>query len=96
MGKGFDLAELERISAGIMPGSPERADDQVVHLAKLVHILWKEVEKLEKIARIVKMNSEGLTIKIGSSEISVLENGGIILDGRRILLKTPGKQDLYF
>jgi hypothetical protein len=66
---------------------------QVAHLSKLVHILWKEAEKLESYVRVIP---EGLRIKAGLAEVLVLKNGGIILDGQRISLKTPGKSDLMF
>jgi hypothetical protein len=66
---------------------------QVTHLTKLVHILWKEAEKLEKI---VQVTPDGLRMKTGRSEVLVLTNGGIILDGHRIHLKTPGKDQLMF
>jgi hypothetical protein len=71
----------------------EGLQKQVTHLAKLVHILWKEAERLEKI---VQITPDGLRIKSGRSEILVLKNGGIILDGHRIHLKTPGKDQLMF
>ena len=64
-------------------------EEQLVHLTKLVHILWKELEKYEQVIKVIP---EGLQIKAGMSEILVLRNGGIILDGQRILLNTPGKQ----
>ena len=66
---------------------------QVAHLTKLVHILWKEAEKLESVVRVTP---DGLRIKTGISELLVLKNGGIILDGHRIYLKTPGKDQLMF
>ena len=64
---------------------------QVAHLTKLVHILWKEAEKMEKV---IRLSPDGVQIKTGMSEVLVLKSGGIILDGRSILLKTPGK-DLH-
>ena len=66
---------------------------QVAHLTKLVHILWKEAEQLEQI---VKVTPDGLRIKSGLSELLVLRNGGIILEGHRIHLRTPGKDQLMF
>ena len=71
----------------------EALQKQVTHLTKLVHILWKEAERLEKL---VHITPDGLRIKSGRSEILVLKNGGIILDGHRIHLKTPGKDQLMF
>ena len=66
---------------------------QVAHLTKLVHLLWKEAEQLEKVVQVIP---EGLRIKAGMSEVLVLKNGGIILEGMRIRLKTPGKDELMF
>ena len=71
----------------------EELQKQVTHLTKLVHILWKEAERLEKI---VQITPDGLRIKSGRAEVLVLKNGGIILDGHRIHLKTPGKDELMF
>jgi len=65
----------------------------VQRLSKLVHILWKEVESLE---RFVKVIPEGLQIKAGFSEILVLKNGGIRIGGQRVLLTSPGKSEFYF
>ncbi len=65
---------------------------QVERLTKLVHILWKEAERLESIVKVIP---EGLQIKTGMSEVTVLRNGGIIIKGQRILIEAPGKQELY-
>lgn len=65
---------------------------KVERLTKLVHILWKEAEKLESIVKVIP---EGLQIKTGMSEVTVLRNGGIIIKGQRILVEAPGKQELY-
>ena len=61
---------------------------KVERLTKLVHILWKEAEKIESIVKVIP---EGLQIKTGFSEISVLRNGGIVIKGQRILVQAPGK-----
>ena len=66
---------------------------EVTRLTKLVHILWKEAERLESH---VQVTPDGLHIKSGMSEILVLRNGGIIINGHRILLKTPGKDQLLY
>jgi hypothetical protein len=83
----------EAVKAASTEGQISQLQKQVAHLTKLVHILWKEAEKLE---RTVKVTPEGLRIKTGLSELLVLTNGGIILDGQRILLKTPGKDELMY
>ena len=70
-----------------------KLEKQVSHLSKLVHILWKEAEQLEKT---VQVTHEGLRMKSGLSEVLVLKNGGIILQGHRIHLKTPGEDKLMF
>jgi hypothetical protein len=75
------------------PAPAVSIDDKVAHLTKLVHILWKEVERLEQIVQVIP---EGLRIKTGLSEILVLRNGGIILNGTRIHLRTLGKEELMF
>ena len=75
-----------------LAGAPS-LDAQVERLTKLVHILWKEVERLEGIIQVIP---EGLRIKSGASEVLVLKNGGIILNGLRVHLKTPGKDQLYY
>jgi hypothetical protein len=87
---GLSQAIKDSISSPAYQGN---ADAQLAHLTKLVHILWKEVEKLENIISVIP---EGLRIKAGMSEILVLRNGGIRLDGQRILLKTPGKDQMFF
>lgn len=65
--------------------------EQLAHHKKHIQALWRHIERLEKVVQLIP---EGLKIKIGMSEILVLKNGGIILDGQRILLKTPGKDQL--
>ena len=86
MGKG--ITDVMR-QAGVDPRQSLEAE--VARLTKLVHILWKEVEKLEGIVHVIP---EGLKIKTGRSEILVLKNGGIILNGLRISLEVPGKTEL--
>src|SRR5271155_26717 len=66
---------------------------KVDRLTKLVHILWKDAERLESIVQVIP---EGLRIKAGISEILVLKNGGIKIDGQRTCPKTPGKSEFYF
>jgi len=68
-------------------------EQKVTQLIKLVHILWKELEKVDRIIQVIP---EGLRIKCGQSEVLVLENGGIILNGLRIRLRTPGKEQLLY
>ena len=65
---------------------------KVERLTKLVHILWKEAERLESIVQVIP---EGLRIKTGFSEVTVLRNGGILINGLRVLVKTPGKSEFY-
>jgi len=65
---------------------------KVERLTKLVHILWKEAERLESIVQVIP---EGLRIKTGFSEVTVLRNGGIIISGQRIHLKSATKSELY-
>jgi hypothetical protein len=65
---------------------------KVERLTKLVHILWKEAERLESIVKVIP---EGLQIKTGMSEVTVLRNGGVIITGQRILVEAPGRQELY-
>ena len=69
------------------------ADPQVVRLTKLVHILWKEVERLQQIVQVIP---EGLRIKTGMSEVLVLKNGGIMLNGMRVLIQVPGKSQFLY
>ena len=66
---------------------------KVERLTKLVHILWKEAEKLESYVKVIP---GGLQIKADFSEIVVLKNGGIRIAGQRVLVTAPGKSDLYF
>jgi hypothetical protein len=66
---------------------------KVDHLTKLVHILWKEAERLEQIVQVIP---EGLRIKSGASEVLVLKNGGIMINGLRVLVQTPGKSEFYY
>jgi hypothetical protein len=88
MGKG--ITDVMR-NANLGQGNSLEAE--VAHLTKLVHILWREVEKLEGIVHVIP---EGLKIKTGRSELLLLKNGGIILNGARIYLETPGKKELMF
>ncbi len=66
---------------------------RVERLTKLVHILWKEAERLESLVKVIP---EGLQIKTGFSEVTVLRNGGIVIKGLRVLVETPGKSEFYF
>lgn len=66
---------------------------KVERLTKLVHILWKEAERLESIVKVIP---EGLQIKTGFSEVTVLKNGGVVIKGLRVLVETPGKSEFYF
>jgi len=76
------------------PMNPQTSlQDQVTHLTKVVHVLWKEVERLQQTVHLIP---EGLQIKAGQSEVLVLKNGGILLNGLRINIKTPGKGEFYF
>ena len=86
MGKGItDMLRQADVGKG------KSLESEVARLSKLVHILWKEVERLEGIIHVIP---EGLKIKSGRSEILVLKNGGIILNGLRISLEVPGKTEL--
>jgi hypothetical protein len=76
-----------------LTGPQTSLQDQVTHLTKVVHVLWKEVERLEQTVHLIP---EGLQIKAGQSEVLVLKNGGILLNGLRINIKTPGKGEFYF
>jgi hypothetical protein len=77
----------------ITQNAPVSLEAKVEHLTKLVHILWKEVEKYEGMIQAIP---EGIQIKAGASEILVLKNGGIRIGGLRVLVSTPGKADFYF
>jgi hypothetical protein len=77
----------------VAPGPGPSLQDQVNHLTKVVHVLWKEVERLEQTVHLIP---EGLQIKSGLSEVLVLKNGGIMLNGLRINIKTPGKGEFYY
>jgi hypothetical protein len=86
MGKG--VADMLR-QADL--GQGKSLEAEVARLTKLVHILWKEVEKLEGIIHVLP---EGLKIKTGRSEVLLLKHGSIILNGLRISLEVPGKTEL--
>jgi hypothetical protein len=68
------------------------AEDRIKHLEKLVHILWKEAERLQ--GRI-KFTNEGIALKDGAAEILVLKNGGVVIHGNRVAIETPGKSQLF-
>jgi hypothetical protein len=63
-------------------------DPYLRHLYDVVHFLWKELERYE---RTVQLTADGVIIKVGKSEVTILNNGGILLIGDRILLQTPTK-----
>jgi len=87
-----DLARQNGIGTMVADSAASLAGNQaaqIERLTKLVHILWKHAEAMEKIVQVIP---EGLKIKTGQSEVLVLKTGGIILDGQHILLNTPGKQ----
>jgi len=65
---------------------------KVERLTKLVHILWKEAERLESM---VHATSDGLQIKTGMSELSVTKYGGIIINAQRLLLKSATRNELW-
>jgi len=58
---------------------------------KHIQALWRHIEKLEKV---IKITQDGVRIKVDRSEILILKNGGIILDGTRIHLKVPKNDQL--
>lgn len=67
--------------------------DQVEHLTKLVHIMWQHMERMEKVVRVIP---EGLQIKAGMSEITVLNNGGVIIKGQRVLIDVPNGNGVFY
>jgi hypothetical protein len=67
---------------------------QAVELAehkKHIQALWRHIERLEKF---IKPTSEGLMIKVDRSEILIMKNGAILLDGRIITLKVPNRMKM--
>ena len=90
---GKNLGDMMKGGIGPAVGAPVSTEAQVERLTKLVHILWKEVERLERIVQVIP---EGLRIQTGMSEVLILSNGGIILNGQRINISTPGKGELYY
>jgi hypothetical protein len=60
---------------------------------KHIRALWHHVQRLEKVVQIIP---EGVKIKAGISEVTVLNNGGIIIDGLRIRIRTPNKDEFYY
>ena len=80
------------IVGGAAPNPQESLEQKVERLTKLVHILWKEAERLESIVRVIP---EGLTIKTGMSEVTVLKNGGIVIRGQRIEFKSATRSELW-
>jgi hypothetical protein len=96
---GMKSNAIERSPSMQIPPGPlttiaaETLEAKVERLTKLVHILWKEVEKYEGM---IQATPEGIQIKAGASEILVLKNGGIRIGGLRVLVTTPGKADFYF
>lgn len=92
MGKvGGNMNQIMKQMKGHSYGG-KNTSDQVEHLTKLVHILWKQVERLDSVVHIIP---EGVQIKTGMSEVLVLNNGGIIIKGDRILIETPGRQEMF-
>jgi hypothetical protein len=81
-----------RALGGAAPNPQESLQQKVERLTKLVHILWKEAERLESVVRVIP---EGLTIKAGASEVTVLRNGGIVIRGQRIEFKSATKSELW-
>lgn len=92
MGKvGGNMNDIMKQMKGHSYGG-RNTTDQVEHLTKLVHILWKQVEKLEGIIHVIP---EGIQVKTGLSEVLILRNGGIVIKGERILIQTPGRQEMF-
>ncbi len=58
---------------------------------KHIQALWRHIERLEDV---IKITQDGVRIKVDRSEILILKNGGIILDGTRIHLKVPKNDQL--
>jgi hypothetical protein len=58
---------------------------------KHIQALWRHIERLEKF---IKATPDGLQLKADRSEILLLKNGGIIIDGTRIHLKVPKNDQL--
>ena len=86
MGK-VDIPEL---GSPLAPAASTEA--QVARLTKLVHILWKEVERLETI---VKFTQEEVTIKTGMAQLVMKKDGSILLKGHSINISTPGKSQVF-
>jgi len=85
-----DLNTINNMSLNLTNLSINMSQTQTLEYHKKhIRALWHHVERLEQVIQIIP---EGVKIKTGMSEVLVLKNGGIILDGHRILLKTPGKQ----
>ena len=91
MGKNM----ADAVNSAIRPaaGAPLSTEAQVERLTKLVHILWKDVHRLQQIVQVIP---EGLRIQAGMFEVLILSNGGIILNGPRINISTPGKGEFYY
>lgn len=66
--------------------------DQVEHLTKLVHILWRQVEKLESI---IHVTSGGLHIKSDAAEILVRKDGHIVIKGTGVRIKTLERDEQF-
>lgn len=78
------------LGPAVLPTASTEA--QVARLTKLVHILWKEVERLETI---VKFTQEEVTIKTGEAQLVMKKDGTILLKGHRINIATPGKSQIF-
>jgi len=92
MGKVAGLVDSQDKPKGHSYGGRNTVD-QVEHLTKLVHILWKQVERMESVINVIP---EGVQLKSGMSEVLVLKNGGIVIKGQRILIETPGRYEMFY
>ncbi len=87
------IVQGARTLGAAAPNPQESLEQKVERLTKLVHILWKEAERLESVVQVM---SDGIRIKTGAAELSLTKTGGVIIHGQRIHLKSSTKEESWF
>lgn len=64
---------------------------QVELLTKMVHILWTEAERVQKV---ITITPHGLTMKVGGAEFNLTSSGEVTVNASTINMKTPYKEGL--
>lgn len=78
---------LENVAADLDRITNSRQDEQIKHLTKVVRVLWRKVERLE---RMIDADQHELRLGVGPASITLKQNGSIAIKGTDISIKGSG------